>query len=33
MVGDFPLGIDSRSNDFTMYVHGGASSKDDFQAL
>ena len=33
VVGDFPFRIDSMSNDFTMYVQGGASSKDDFQAL
>ena len=33
MVGDFPFRIDSMSNDFTMHVHGGASSKDDVQAL
>lgn len=33
MAGDFPFRIDSMSNDITMYVQGGASSKDDFQAL
>ena len=33
VVGDFPFRIDSMSNDITMYVQGGASSKDDFQAL
>ena len=33
VVGDFPFRIDSLSNDFTMHVQGGASSKDDFQAL
>ena len=32
MVGDFPFQIDSMSYDFTMHVHGGASSKD-VQAL
>ena len=33
MVEDFPLGINSRSNDFRMHVHGGVSSKDEFQGL
>ena len=33
MVGDFPFQIDSMSNDFTMHMHGGASSKDNVQAL
>ena len=26
-VGDFPFGIDLRSNDFRMHAHGDASSK------
>ena len=33
MVGDFPLGINSISNAFRMHVHGGVSSKDEYQAL
>ena len=33
MLGDFPLGIDSRSNDFRKHMNGGVSSKDKFQAL
>ena len=33
MVGDFPFQIDSMSNDFTMHMHGGASSKDNVQTL